>query len=283
MWLRQRNRPPRGGRRPARRPDRRGVLRPAHRAEPPPLRGAARLPVRGPATEEAAARVRVLGRHLALSGARLPGRQDRVLPQPTARTDPGTGQERRPGARSSSCAGPGHSATQISEALAGTAHPAEPHRRRRRCSPRRASAGLPCARPPGSAAPPYRDHPPPRRAHRLRRAARPLPAARQPGCCSPCPTWSPWTCPPWSPPPDTPAPASSRRGQLRAVPAGAQTDRRPPGLPRRRPGRRPRRRTVRRADRAAEDHRPDHLLLPAGPHPAGRLLTALGKAMIAAT
>src|SRR6185503_4216889 len=79
------------------RPDRWGVLSPTHRAEPPPLRSAPRLPLRRPVDRAGGGQVRVLGRDHAVGGPGLPRREDRVLPQPPPRTDPGTGEERRPG------------------------------------------------------------------------------------------------------------------------------------------------------------------------------------------
>ena len=65
--------------------------------------------------------------------------------------------------------------------------------------------------------------------------------------------------------PDNPRPV------LSAVAAGTQAHQHPAGLPRLRHRRRPRRRPADRADRPAQGHRPDHLLLPARPPPAGRL------------
>ena len=58
--------------------------------------------------------------------------------------------------------------------------PAEPHRRRRRCSTRPASVGCRSARA-GSSGPPFRDHPPRAEIARLRRAAGPSPTTKVAG------------------------------------------------------------------------------------------------------
>ena len=108
----------------------------------------------------------------------------------------------------------GLSSYEISARLAAEQHPAEPHLRSPRSCPRRASAGC-CAAPnprPASTRPPRAGTPTcPPPGSWTSPPGRPGSTPPGPGCCSPCPTWSPWTCPPWSPPPATPAPASSPR------------------------------------------------------------------------
>lgn len=154
-WPEQRNRP---------HPDDQGgggppgwrVLRPPEWAQPPPLRGATRLPLRGSDDRSGRRQSRLLGGHPALGGARLPGRQDRFFlnprPGPTRAPAKNAARDRIIELRRA-----GHSATEIAEALAGTPTPLN----RTGVAEVLAEAGLGRlpVRPSAERGAPYRDHP----------------------------------------------------------------------------------------------------------------------------